>query len=454
MPVPVRPGSFSRSSPYPTRWRKAKKNRQPPALTTEDKRPSCRNKPFKPDLPDIAKITPCLKSLMTMPAVDAPAKFGDFGGQFAPELQMDILLDLLPEFNRILSDDAFWTDFFACPLTRPSPLHLAQNLTQAVGGANVWLKREDLSPFGSYLARTIVGQILFARRIGKTEIVMECGFAGHGLVCVTMCARVKMKCTIFMGASDVQTQAKAVRKMRQLGAAVISAKSTGGNAETGTETGTLREAINEAIRYSMTCLDSTYHIASGTVGPHPIPSITRTFQSLLGLEIRNAFERVPGNTRKSANIEPAAIISHTGSSCAAALGLFTPFISSTDTTPKLVAVEAATAAPLTYGSVGVMYGCKTLVLQDDNGQILPSHAMNRAQDMSFPCAGPEMAYWKDSERLWSVAVEEEDALKGLDILFEYEGVKAGMTTGYAVLEALRVAKELGRGRDVVVLVSG
>ncbi|KKK25778.1 hypothetical protein ARAM_002046 [Aspergillus rambellii] len=322
---------------------------------------------------------------------------------------MDILLSLPSIFHHTLTvDDSFWTDFADCPLARPSPLHLARNLTQlAGGGANIWLKREDLNAFASAQTRTIVGQVLFAQRLHKSEIIMECGFAGHALVCATMCARLNLQCTIVMGAADLAAQPDAVAKVKQLGAQVLTAGT--GVAAGG---GTLRAAMNSALQYSLSRLDSAYHILSGTRGPD-------------------------------------ALVSAVGSG-AAALGMFAPFID--DPAVRLVGVEPADAAPLTHGSLGVMYGCRTLMLQDEDGQILPSRSI--APDLNFPCAGPELAHWKDIDRLETVTASSEEAVRGLRLLCEQEGIVPGLATGHAVLETIRLARELGPGRNVVLLVSG
>ncbi|KAL2812479.1 tryptophan synthase beta subunit-like PLP-dependent enzyme [Aspergillus granulosus] len=444
MLVSVRSHPRPRHHPYAPRLRKPKHDRHTLPRVPEEKYLNPLIKSLNLDIADLLHTPVWSRHQISIPAVDAPSRFGQFGGQFAAELQMDILLDLPSVFHSILSDDSFWDDFIACPLIRPSPLHFAQNLTQVVGGANIWLKREDLNPFASYQARNIVGQILFAHRIGKTEIVMDCGFAGHGLVCATMCARLKMKCTIFMGASDVSSQPDAVNKMQKLGATVISTPCS--RITKGRDKGTLRTATNEALRYALSHIDAAYHVTSGTIGPHPLPSITRTFQSLLGQEIKNCISRMTGREDSG----PDALVSPVGSSGAAALGMFAAFVN--DPTVRLVAVEAADAAPLTHGSVGVMYGCKTLLLQDDDGQILDSHSV--APDLNFPCAGPELSHWKDVGRLETVTASNEEAVQGLRILCEHEGIVSSLATGHAVMEAVKLASELGPGKDLVLLVSG
>ncbi|RDW65789.1 tryptophan synthase [Aspergillus mulundensis] len=441
MPVTAKPRIRSRNYRYQARWKRGKEDRQVIPRVPKEKYSRLLIDNLNLGLADFLNVPSWTRHHIEIPAVDSPTRFGRFGGQFAPELQMSLLLDLPSVFHSIISDDSFWADFSACPLIRPSPLHLAQNLTQAVGGANIWLKREDLNPYASYQTRNIVGQILFARYVGKTEIAMDCALAGHGLVCATMCARMNIKCTILMGSSDIAAQPDGVKEMKRLGANVISVQCTIKN----DGSGTLRAAANEALRYSLTRLDSTYHITTGTVGPHPLPTITRTFQSLLGQEIRNCVAKPPGKA-----FRPSALVSATGPSGAAALGMFAPFIS--DPSVRLIAVEASDAAPLTHGSVGVMYGCKTLLLQDENGQILPSHSIS--PDLNFQCAGPELAHWKDIGRLETVTASSEEAVQGLRILAESEGIVPGLATGHAVLETVRLARELGAGKDVVLLVSG
>ncbi|KAL4915952.1 tryptophan synthase beta subunit-like PLP-dependent enzyme [Aspergillus aurantiobrunneus] len=444
MLVSVRSHSPSRYYPYPARWRKFNKDTQILSRVPEEKYLNPLINSLNLDLADLLHNPLWSRHHITIPAEDAPTRFGRFGGQFAPELQMDILLDLPSVFHSILSDDSFWEDFFGCALIRPSPLHFAQNLTQAVGGANIWLKREDLNPFGSYQARNIVGQILFAHHIGKTEIVMDCGFAGHGLVCATMCTRLKLKCTILMGASDIAAQPDAVEKIEKLGTTIISAQGPALRTGRGNDNSTLRAATNEALRYSLARIDSAYYISSGTVGPHPFPTITRTFQSLLGQEIKTSIPRLTID-----GTGPDALVSPVGSSGSAALGMFAPFIE--DPRVRLIGVEPADAAPLSHGSVGVMYGCKTLLLQDDDGQILPSYSI--APDLNFPCAGPELAHWKDMGRLETATASNEEAVQGLRILCEQEKIVSGLATGHAVLETVKVARELGAGKDVVLLVS-
>lgn len=375
---------------------------------------------------------PCLPILLS------PTRFGTFGGRFAPESQMDALQELTLAFDRIISDYGFWKEFLSSPGIRPSPLQLAENLTRITGGANIWLKREDLNQHGSHNIRSIVGQALLARRLGKTEVVMECGSARHGIVCAATCTRLNMKCTILMGSWDATNQKDSVDIIRQLGATVLTADM---GASPGR--GTLRAAVNEALRYSVAHLSTTYHIMSGPIGPHPLPTITRTFQSILGEEIKTQFGGASGDRL------PDALVSPVGPG-SAAVGMFYPFIEHPSV--KLLGVEAAEAAPLCHGEIGVLHGCRTYLLQDEHGQILDSTSIS--PDLDFPSVGPELAHWKDTARVEYVAATDAEALRGVDILRDEEGIVSGAITGYAVERTIRLARELGPGKDVVLLVAG
>ncbi|KAF7165270.1 hypothetical protein CNMCM5623_009492 [Aspergillus felis] len=384
--------------------------------------------------------TPARKTspLPCLPILLSPTRFGTFGGRFAPESQMDALQELTLAFDRTISDYGFWREFLSSPGIRPSPLRLAENLTRIAGGANIWLKREDLNQHGSHNIRSIVGQALLARRLGKTELVMECGSARHGIVCAATCARLNMKCTILMGSRDASNQKDSVDMIRQLGATVLTADM---GASSGL--GTLRAAVNEALRYSVAHLSTTYHIMSGPIGPHPLPTITRTFQSILGEEIKTQFGGASGGRL------PDALVSPVGSG-SAAVGMFYPFIEHPSV--KLLGIEAAEAAPLSHGDVGVLHGCRTYLLQDEHGQILDSSAIS--PDLDFPSVGPELAHWKETARVEYVAVTDAEALRGVDILQSQEGIVSGAMTGYAVERTIRLARELGPGKDVVLLVAG
>ncbi|GAQ02824.1 tryptophan synthase [Aspergillus lentulus] len=376
--------------------------------------------------------------LPSLPILLSPTRFGTFGGRFAPESQMDALQELTLAFDRLISDYGFWKEFLSFPGIRPSPLRFAENLTRIAGGANIWLKREDLNQHGSHNIRSIVGQALLARRLGKTEVVMECGSARHGIVCAATCARLNMKCTILMGSRDATNQKDSVDMIRKLGATVLTADM---GAPSGR--GTLRAAVNEALRYSVAHLSTTYHIMSGPIGPHPLPTITRTFQSILGEEIKTQFGSASGDRL------PDALVSPIGPG-SAAVGMFYPFIEHPSV--KLLGIEAADAAPLSNGDLGVLHGCRTYLLQDEHGQILDSSSIS--PDLDFPSVGPELAHWKETARVEYVAVTDAEALRGADILRSQEGIVSAAMTGYAVERTIRLARELGPGKDVVLLVAG
>ncbi|RHZ57314.1 tryptophan synthase [Aspergillus thermomutatus] len=389
---------------------------------------------------EILNKTPAWKKspLPCFPILLSPTRFGTFGGRFAPESQMDALQELTLAFDRIVSDHGFWKEFLSCHGIRPSPLRLAENLTRLAGGANIWLKREDLNQHGSHNIRSIVGQALLARRLGKTEVVMECGSARHGIVCAGICTRLNLKCTILMGSWDATNQKDTVDMIKQAGATVITADM---GASPGR--GTLRAAVNEALRYSVARLSTAYHIMSGPIGPHPLPTITRTFQSILGEEIKTQFGGASGDRL------PDALVSPVGPG-SAAVGMFYPFIEHPSV--KLLGVEAAEAAPLSHGDVGVLHGCRTYLLQDEHGQILDSRSIS--PDLDFPSVGPELAHWKETARVEYVAATDAEALQGVDILRNQEAIVAGAFTGYAVKRTIRLARELGPGKDVVLLVAG
>ncbi|EDP55430.1 hypothetical protein KXX33_008283 [Aspergillus fumigatus] len=375
---------------------------------------------------------PCLPILLS------PTRFGTFGGRFAPESHMDALQELTLAFDRFSSDYSFWKEFVSFPGIRPSPLRFAENLTRIAGGANIWLKREDLNQHGSHNIRSIVGQALLARRLGKAEVVMECGSARHGIVCAATCARLSMECTILMGSRDATDQKDSVDMIRKLGATVLTADMGASSGR-----GTLRAAVNEALRYSVAHLSTAYHIMSGPIGPHPLPTITRTFQSILGEEIKTQFGGASGDRL------PDALVSPVGPG-SAAVGMFYPFIEHPSV--KLLGVEAADAAPLSHDEIGVLHGSRTYLLQDEHGQILDSSSIS--PDLDFPSVGPELAHWKETARVEYVTATDTEALRGLDILRSQEGIVPGAMTGYAVERTIRLARELGPGKDVVLLVAG
>ncbi|KAI9040546.1 tryptophan synthase [Aspergillus affinis] len=387
------------------------------------------------------------KAYLAAPPPPAPAPdlsrthFGEFGGQFALELQVEPLHDLAAAFQSIITDESFCQEYLAYTAFCPTPLHLAKNLTHRAGGATIWLKREDRNPYrGSHCVRSMIGQILFAKRLGMREIVTDCGSACHGVACASLCAALGLQCTVFIGVDDAARQCAGVQEMQRLGANIVPA-------ETASGCRTLKAAVNSALAHSLTDQSSIYYVMGGPIGAHPLPVINRTFQKLLGEEVKIQLARLMGREGDSAS--PDALISPLEMG-GAATGLFYAFVEEDEV--RLVCVEAEGAAPLAHGSVGVLHGCRTLVLQDENGQIQPSEAI--APDMNFPSVGPEVAHWKSIGRVEGKTASDEEAMEGLRILAEEEQVTAGLNTGYAVGETMRLAKELGPGQNVVLLVTG
>ncbi|RMJ26954.1 Pyridoxal-phosphate dependent enzyme [Aspergillus sp. HF37] len=362
-------------------------------------------------------------------------RFGDFGGRYAPELQMEALSELGNQFRDAICDPDFWRQFVGCGFVDKTPLTLATKLTEHGGGANIWLKREDTNLYASHKIRNIVGQVLLAKRMGKSEIIIDCGFAGHGLVCASLCQKLGLKCTVFMGIFDGEAQEKDVFAMRQRGASVLFS-------ENGLGCYTVRAALDDAHRHAISNFEDGFYIASGPIGPHPLPLIHRFFQSLLGEETKDQCVEAIGSA-------PDAVVAPVGMG-SGAVGMFTPFIDAPDV--RLVGVQPARAAPLTSGSVGVLYGACTYLLQDDNGQILDSHSY--AEDLASPTVGPELAHWKDDTKAEFVEAADTEATDGMTRMRVLEDFTPSFATAYAVDKTLKVARELGQGKNVVLLVAG
>jgi tryptophan synthase len=372
-----------------------------------------------------------------------PSRFGEFGGQYVPESLMDCLRELEDGFNKARDDPEFWKEFqsYYDYMGRPSKLHLAKRLTEECGGANIWLKREDLNHTGSHKINNAMGQILLARRLGKTEIIAETGAGQHGVASATVCAYFGMKCTVYMGAEDVRRQAPNVFRMRLLGAEVVSV-------EAGSKT--LRDAVNEALRAWVVRLDTTHYIIGSAIGPHPYPTMVRTFQSVIGEEIKESFLQQNGKL-------PDALVACVGGG-SNAVGTFYPFHKDKDV--KLLGVEAGGdgvdtgkhSATLTGGSKGVLHGVRTYVLQDLHGQISDTHSISAGLD--YPGVGPELALWKDNDRAKFIAATDAEALIGFKALSELEGIIPALETAHGVYGAMELAKTMEKDQDIVICVSG
>ncbi|OQE18339.1 hypothetical protein PENSTE_c018G01245 [Penicillium steckii] len=361
--------------------------------------------------------------------------YGSFGGQFVPESMMGFLHELTSVFELAVSDPSFWAEYATLQRSQYTPLTLASKLTHAAAGATIWLKREDMNEYGTHKTRNIIGQLLLARRMGRTEIVTDCAAAKHGNFTASMCARLGLRCVVVMGADDACAQEEDVLEMKMLGAKIVTARSPSGM-------GSLRAAITEALRYSVCNHETVYYLMGGPVGPSPLPTVTRTFQALLGEEVAVQMHRVTG-------CQPDAVVTAVGSGCGA-VGLFRPFLHRS--TVRLVGVEGIHAAALTQGSLGVLQGSRTLMLQNEDGQINDSYSIS--PDLNLSTVGPEVAHWKSMGRVEIRTATDADALDGFQSLLNHEGILSGLDSSHAVNTVLSLARELGPGKNVVLMVTG
>lgn len=372
-----------------------------------------------------------------------PKRFGEFGGQYVPEALMDCLSELEEGFNKIKDDPAFWEEYrsYYPWMGRPGQLHKAERLTEYAGGANIWLKREDLNHTGSHKINNALGQLLLARRLGKKKIIAETGAGQHGVATATVCAKFGMECTVFMGAEDVRRQALNVFRMKLLGAKVVAV-------EAGSRT--LRDAVNEALRYWVVNLADTHYIIGSAIGPHPFPTIVRTFQSVIGNETKQQMLEKRGKL-------PDAVVACVGGG-SNAVGMFYPF--SNDPSVKLLGVEAGGdgvdtprhSATLTAGSKGVLHGVRTYILQNQYGQIEDTHSISAGLD--YPGVGPELSNWKDTERAKFVAATDAQAFEGFRLMSQLEGIIPALESSHGIWGALELAKTMKPDEDVVICLSG
>jgi tryptophan synthase len=372
-----------------------------------------------------------------------PERFGEFGGQYVPESLMDCLSELEQGFNNIKDDPAFWEEYrsYYPWMGRPGQLHKAERLTEHAGGANIWLKREDLNHTGSHKINNALGQLLLARRLGKTKIIAETGAGQHGVATATVCAKFGMECTVYMGAEDVRRQALNVFRMKLLGAKVVAV-------EAGSRT--LRDAVNEALRAWVVNLDDTHYIIGSAIGPHPFPTIVRTFQSVIGNETKAQMLEKCGKL-------PDAVVACVGGG-SNAVGMFYPF--SNDPGVKLLGVEAGGdgidtdrhSATLAAGSKGVLHGVRTYILQNEHGQISDTHSISAGLD--YPGVGPELANWKDTERAKFVAATDAEAFIGFRLMSQLEGIIPALESSHGIYGALELAKTMRKDQDIVICLSG
>ncbi len=375
---------------------------------------------------------------------DQAGFFGKFGGCYMPESLIPALQDLEQAFNTIRNQPEFWaeyrqilTDFVG----RPSPLFYAKNLTAYAGGAKIYLKREDLNHTGAHKINNCVGQILLAKFMGKTRIIAETGAGQHGVATATVCALFKMNCTIYMGETDIQRQQPNVERMKLLGAEVQGVKKG---------RGTLKDAMNEALRDWISHVDTTYYLLGTGAGPHPYPTIVREFQKIIGIEARNQI-------LLKENKLPDALVACVGGG-SNALGLMHPFLQ--DTNVKMFGIEAGGkgndshehAASISKGRVGVLHGNLTYLLQDSDGQILEGHSISAGLD--YPGVGPEHGILFETGRVTYAAVNDEEALQAFQLLSQQEGIIPALESSHAIAYAFKLAKEMQPEQTIIVNLSG
>ena len=370
--------------------------------------------------------------------------FGKFGGCYMPESLMPALQELEQAFNTIRHKPEFWaeyqqilTDFVG----RPSPLFYAKNLTAYAGGARIYLKREDLNHTGAHKINNCVGQILLAKFMGKTRIIAETGAGQHGVATATVCALFKMKCTIFMGETDIQRQQMNVERMKLLGAEVRSVQKG---------RGTLKDAMNEALRDWIRHVDTTYYLLGTGAGPHPYPTMVREFQKIIGLEARNQI-------LLKENKLPDALVACVGGG-SNALGLMHPFLE--DLNVKIFGVEAGGkgtnsgehAASICKGQVGVLHGNLTYLLQDLDGQILEGHSISAGFD--YPGVGPEHGLLFETGRVTYTAITDQEAVNAFQLLSQQEGIIPALESSHAIAYAIQLAQEMQPEQIIIVNLSG
>lgn len=370
---------------------------------------------------------------------DERGHFGDYGGRYVAETLMPLVLDLEREYRAAQTDPDFqakFDDLLEHYVGRPSPLYFAERLTEALGGAQVWFKRDELNHTGAHKINNCIGQILLAIRMGKTRIIAETGAGQHGVATATVCARFGLPCTVFMGAEDVRRQSPNVFRMKLLGAEVRPV--TSGR-------GTLKDAMNEALRDWVANVDDTFYIIGTAAGPHPYPELVRDFQSVIGREARQQMQDRIGRL-------PDLLVAAIGGG-SNALGLFHPFLDDPDV--RMLGVEAAGhgldgdehAASLLGGFPGVLHGNRTYLLQDEDGQITEGHSISAGLD--YPGIGPEHAWLKDMERVEYTAVTDEEALEGFQLLCRTEGIIPALEPSHAIAAVAKRAKEMPK--DSVIL---
>ncbi|MGI6416521.1 MAG: tryptophan synthase subunit beta [Thermoguttaceae bacterium] len=380
----------------------------------------------------------------TTHAPDEAGRFGPFGGRYVPETLIKALDQLSAEYEKALGDRSFQSeleDLYRHYVGRPSPLYHAERLSTRCGGAQIYLKREDLNHTGSHKINNTLGQALLTRRMGKPRVIAETGAGQHGVATATACARFGFECVVYMGEEDIRRQQPNVFSMRLLGAEVRPVSSG---------SRTLRDAINEAMRDWMASVETTHYILGSVVGPSPFPRIVRDFQSVIGRETRQQCLEQLGRL-------PEAIVACCGGGSNAA-GMFHPFLD--DSGVELIGVEAGGrstktgdhAATLNFGRPGVLHGAFSYVMQDDDGQTCDVHSVSAGLD--YPGVGPEHSYWKESGRVRYIYATDGETLDAFDVLAQTEGILPALESAHAVAKAIEIAAKKGKDEAVVICLSG
>jgi tryptophan synthase beta chain len=375
---------------------------------------------------------------------DAGGHFGPYGGVFVAETLMQALDELKAAYARYRDDPEFQAEFayeLKHYVGRPSPIYHARRWSQRFGGAQVYLKREDLNHTGAHKINNVIGQALLARRMEKRRVIAETGAGMHGVAAATIAARYGMECVVYMGTEDVRRQVQNVYRMKLLGATVVPV-------ESGSKT--LKDALNEAMRDWVTHVETTFYIIGTVAGPHPYPMMVRDFQSVIGRESREQMEELAGR-------QPDAVLACVGGG-SNAMGIFHTYIA--DEKVRLIGVEAAGhglesgkhAATLCSGKPGVLHGNRTYLLQDENGQIIETHSISAGLD--YPGVGPEHAWLKDSGRAEYVSVTDEEALQAFHDLCRLEGIMPALESAHALAYAAKVAPRMGKDQILLVNLSG
>ena len=375
---------------------------------------------------------------------DSKGFFGVFGGRYVAETLMPLILEVEETYNKLKKTETFWENFSSLSkyyTGRPSPLYLAKNMTKDLDGAQIFFKRDELNHTGAHKINNCLGQILVAKAMGRKRIIAETGAGQHGVATATVCALFNLPCTIYMGAEDVKRQSPNVFRIKLLGAEVVPVESG---------RGTLKDAMNEALRDWVKNVDDTYYLIGTAAGPHPYPTMVRDFQAVIGQEVRSQMFEQTGKL-------PDYLVACIGGG-SNAIGLFYPFLGEENV--KMIGVEAAGkglsglehAAALSKGKPGVLHGNRTYLLQDEDGQIIDGHSISAGLD--YPGVGPEHAYLKDSERVNYVAIKDEEALEAFKYIAQTEGIIPALEPAHALAYVRKLAPSLPKETLLVVNVCG